>query len=100
MKILADMKPVQEAPKHEAALSAPESRVPTPAPSPLGGGRFRVQFTGDQALCDRLREAQALLRHQLPDGDIAEIFERALTLLVQDAKRKRFAQTSTSDSGP
>ncbi len=69
--------------------------MPTPAPSPLGGGRFKVQFTASQALCDRLREAQALLRHQLPDGDMAEIFERALTLLVKDAKRTRFAQTST-----
>ena len=88
-------KPVQEAPSREAAPSAPESDVPTPAPSPLGCGRFKVQFTASQALCDRLREAQALLRHQLPDGDIAEIFERALTLLVQDAKRKRFAETST-----
>ena len=86
--------PGREAPSNEAALSAPESRAPTPAPSPLGGGRFRVQFTASQALCDRFREAQALLRHQLPNGDMAEIFGRALTLLVQDAKRKRFAQTS------
>ena len=86
--------PAREAPGREAAPSAPESSVPTPAPSPLGGGRFRVQFTASQALCDRLREAQALLRHQLPNGDMAEIFGRALTLLVQDAKRKRFAQTS------
>ena len=87
--------PAREAPGREAAPSAPESSVPTPAPSLLGGGRFKVQFTASQALCDRLREAQALLRHQLPDGDMAEIIERALTLLVQDAKRKRFAKTST-----
>ena len=87
-------KPAREAPSREATSSRVKSRVATPAPSPLGGGRFRVQFTASQALCDRLREAQALLRHQLPDGDMAEIFERALTLLVQDAKRKRFAQTS------
>ncbi len=87
-------KPVREVPSHEAPPSPPASRVPTPAPSPLGGGGFRVQFTASQALCDRLREAQALLRHQLPGGDMAEIFERALTLLVKDAKRKRFAQTS------
>ena len=52
-------KPAREAPSHEAAPSPRVPRVPTPAPSPLGGGRFRVQFTGSQALCDRLREAQA-----------------------------------------
>ncbi len=43
-------RPVREAPGHEAAPSPPESRVPSPAPSPLGGGRFRVQFTASQAL--------------------------------------------------
>ncbi len=30
----------------------------------------------------------------MPDGDLAEIFQRALTLLVEDTKRKKFAQTS------
>ncbi len=72
----------------------PVPRAPSPAPSPLGGRRFKVQFTGSQALCDKLREAQALLRHQVPSGDLAEIFDRALTLLVEDAKRRKFAQTS------
>ncbi len=51
-------KPLRRAPSHEAAPSTPVSCVPTPAPSPLGGGRFRVQFTASQALRDRLREAQ------------------------------------------
>ena len=76
---------------------APTPRIPRPAdqaPSPLGHKRFKIQFTGDQALCDTLREAQGLLRHQIPDGDVAKIFNRALVLLVEDAKRKKFAQTS------
>ena len=82
--------PTREATRREAAASPPVPR----SPSPLGGKRFKVQFTGDQTLCDKLREAQALLRHQIPDGDLAEIFDRALTLLLEDAKRKKFAQTS------
>jgi hypothetical protein len=79
-----------------AAPIAPASatRPPSPAPQPLGQERFRIQFTASRALCQKLREAQALLRHQVPSGDLAEIFERALTLLVEDAKRKKFAQTS------
>ena len=77
-----------------AAPSPPVPRAPNPAPSPLGAKRFKIQFTGDQALCDKLRQAQGLLRHQVPDGDIAEIFDRALALLVEDVKRKRFGQTS------
>ena len=83
--------PAPEAPSREAP---PMPRAPSPVPSPLGGKRFKIQFTGDQALCDKLREAQALLRHQVPEGDLAQIFDRALTLLLDDAKRKKFARTS------
>jgi hypothetical protein len=70
------------------------TRPPSSAPQPLGQERFKIQFTASRALCQKLREAQALLRHQVPSGDLAEIFERALTLLVEDAKRKKFAQKS------
>ena len=58
---------------------------------PLGHARYRIQFTADRELHDALREAQALLRHQIPEGDLAEIFHRGLKLLVADVKRKRFA---------
>jgi hypothetical protein len=74
--------------------AASATRPPSPAPQPLGQERFRIQFTASPALCQKLREAQALLRHQVPSGDLSEIFDRALTLLVEDAKRKKFAQTS------
>ena len=86
--------PAPEAPSREAAPSPPLPRAPSPVQSPLGGKRFKIQFTGDQALCDKLREAQALLRHQIPEGDLAQIFDRALTLLLEDTKRKKFAGTS------
>jgi hypothetical protein len=35
----------------------------------------------------------ALLRHVVPSGDAAEIFDRAVTLLVDQLERQRFAQT-------
>jgi hypothetical protein len=73
---------------------APATRPPSPTPQPLGQERFKIQFTASRDLCQKLREAQALLRHQVPSGDLAEIFARALTLLVEDAKRKKFAETS------
>ena len=66
----------------------------SPPPEPLGQARFKIQFTADRALREKLREAQALLRHQVPDGDLAEIFGRALTLLVEDARRRKFGETS------
>ena len=81
------------------AHRAPKPDVPgqvrkLPVPAPLGGKRFKIQFTGSETLCGKLREAQALLRNQIPDGDLAEIFGRALALLLEDAKRKKFALTS------
>ncbi|HEY6103305.1 MAG TPA: hypothetical protein VI007_08805 [bacterium] len=60
---------------------------------PLGGRRYRVQFTAAAETCDKLRLAQDLLRHQMPDGDVAAIIDRALTLLVESLARRKFAAT-------
>jgi len=90
-----------ERPLPEPAGTMPDGVTPPPTPpppsappKPLGHARFKIQFTARRDLCEKLREAQALLRHQVPEGDLAEIFEPALTLLIEDAKRKKFAQVS------
>ncbi|MEE9279826.1 MAG: hypothetical protein V3V67_06590, partial [Myxococcota bacterium] len=75
-----------------ALPSAPApARYERRTPEPLGQQRYKIQFTAGREFCDKLREAQALLRQQIPDGELAEIFDRALTLLVEDLKRKKFA---------
>ena len=88
---------IREAPREATSRKAPPPtpvpRAPSPAPSPRGRKRYKIQFTSGQAFFDKLREAQSLLRHQIPDGDLAQIFDRALSLLLEDAKRKKFAQT-------
>ena len=76
---------------------APPPAAPPPRPpliAPLAPERFKIQLTADQALHDKLRETQNLLRHQIPDGDIAKVLGRALALLVDDLKRKKVGQTS------
>jgi 5-methylcytosine-specific restriction endonuclease McrA len=50
-----------------------------------------VQITISRETHDKLRRAQDLLRHVIPNGDPAAIFERALTLLVEDLERKKLA---------
>jgi hypothetical protein len=50
-----------------------------------------VQFTMRAETHDKLRLARDLLSHQIPDGDLAEIFDRALTVLVETLAREKFA---------
>ncbi len=51
------------------------------------------QLTVSRETHDKFRRAQALLRHAVPSGDAAEIFNRAVTLLVDQLEHQRFAQT-------
>src|SRR6266849_6401262 len=90
-----------------AASVAPESSpslafAPPPAPpprrderrpvvAPLAEDTFKFQFTASRACHDKFRQAQDLLRHRIPDGDLAMIFERAIDLLIEQVKKERFA---------
>lgn len=60
---------------------------------PLAPERYKIQFTVSRESYDRLRRAQDLLRHSVPTGDPAIIFERALALLVADLERTKIAAT-------
>jgi len=60
---------------------------------PLAAERFEVRFTANGEMRERLREAQDLLGHAVPSGDLAQVFDRALVLLVADLKRRKFAAT-------
>jgi hypothetical protein len=60
---------------------------------PLAPEHYLVKFTASRAMHDKLQEAQALLRHQVPSGDVAEIFDRALTLLLTELRKTRYAAT-------
>jgi hypothetical protein len=59
--------------------------------APLAPERYKVQMTVSRETHDKLRRVQDLLRHQVPDGDPAVVFDRALTLLLQDLERKKLA---------
>ena len=76
------------------------SATPRPAAVvPLAPERYKVQFTATAATCDKLRRAQELLRHRIPAGDVAEIFDMALDLLVRDLESKKFAATDRPRPG-
>jgi len=53
-----------------------------------------VKFTATDAMIARLREAQELLSHSVPSGDMAEIFDQALIALLEKAKRRKYSATT------
>jgi hypothetical protein len=73
------------------ALPEPATRRPVIAP--LAPDRYQIRFTASAETCEKLRLAQDMLRHAVPSGDPAEIIDRALTALLKDLARKKFAAT-------
>jgi hypothetical protein len=89
-----------EAPTAVTVISSSEAPTAVinmpPAPAvlaPLAPSRYKVQFTASAELHDKITRARALLRHQIPDGDLGAVFDRAMTLLVRELERTRFAAT-------
>ncbi len=67
---------------------------------PLSPQSFAVQFTLSQRGHDQLCYAQDLLGHQIPSGDIAAVFERALDALIPQLEQRKFAATATPRATP
>lgn len=63
---------------------------------PLSPGRYELQLTAGAELKRKLELARDLLRHAVPSGDLAEILERALDLLLERTMKRRFALTAPS----
>ena len=79
---------------------APPSPSPTALVRPLAPERYEVRFTATREMRDRLRLAQDLLGHAVPSGDLAQVFDRALTALVADLSRTKFAATPAAPGEP
>jgi 5-methylcytosine-specific restriction endonuclease McrA len=76
--------------------SSPLAHVPISAKrpaviAPLAQERYKLQVTVGRETHDKLQRARDLLRHRIPSGDLEEILNRALTLLIADAERSKYA---------
>lgn len=80
-----------EGPTRAGPPSRPAPPVRPGTVEPLSAEQYKVQFTASRELSEKLRTAQDLLRHQVPDGSLAEIVGRALDLLISEVKKERFA---------
>ena len=92
-----------------AALPAP-ARAALPAPAaealpplslpvrpvevrPLSPDRYKLQLTIGGETLEKLRLAKDMLGHAIPSGDEAAILDRALTALLVELAKKKFADT-------
>ena len=121
-KMLADREPKPTPPTFERRIPEPRSvTASTPQPAshfqplapmppsqsttpekghtePLGAERYRVQFTANHETHTQLQELRALLRHQIPDGDVGKILAKAISVLLKQARKQKFAETSAPRS--
>ena len=80
-----------------AAIGLPDSSRRAVV-EPLSPGRYKVQFTASAGLRDKLERLQALMRFQLPEGDLAAaaVIEAAVSEKLERLEARRFAKRSTS----
>lgn len=88
--------PASESGTTESAASVPRLR-PTPRRAviaPIAPTRYLLRVTVSADTEAKLQRARALLRHAVPDGDLDEVLNRALTLLLTDLERAKAGRAS------
>ena len=74
--------------------SRPVRRQAPPATvEPLAPDRYGIRFTASTELHDKLERLRALMRHRVPDGDLATVIEVAVTRELERLEAKRFGKT-------
>jgi hypothetical protein len=86
------MAPAAPAPP-ETGVSAEPLSVPHAAVTPLSPDRYKLQLTIGGDTLEKLRLAKDMLSHALPSGDDAAVLDRALTALLVELAKKKFADT-------
>ena len=74
-------------------VPAVPARVATARPvvQAIAPERYRVQFTIGAETHSKLERLQTLLRREIPSGDPALIFDRALTVLLEKVEKQKLA---------
>ena len=85
--------------EHIWTRSGPATAVTIPgqprgSARPFSSAAYKLHLTISAGTHTKLRRAQDMLRHSIPDGDLAAILDRALALLVTDLDRRRCAAVS------
>jgi len=120
---LAGRYPLPEMPSNIRVVMPEVSELPQHAPAPVGSAglapngilnehapahvegtqvqcppqnsqRFLVQLTISKDTRDKLRHAQALLSHAVPNGDVAQVLDRALDALIMQLEKRKLGATT------
>ena len=89
-----------------SASSRHEDAVPHPVPAPtacfqpLAPSRYKVHFTAGAELRDKLERLRALLRSEVPNGDLAAIIEQAVTEKLERLEARRFGRARSPRKKP
>jgi hypothetical protein len=94
LPLIATLPQEEGGPAPSPAVAPPSAPVHRPVIAPLAPERYRLQFTVSRETHDKLRRVQNLLCREIPDGDPAAIFERALDLLLHGVEKKKLAATT------
>jgi hypothetical protein len=78
-----------------APLAPPAAPLRPAVVEPLSFARYRVQFTASAELQHKLERLSALMRSEVPDGDLAAIIERAVSEKLERLEARHYAQTRT-----
>ncbi len=80
----------------------PSGRPPSPRAvvQPLSPTRYKVQFTASAELHDKLERLTALMRSEVPDGDLVTLIERAVTEKLERLEARRFGRTTAPRKAP
>jgi hypothetical protein len=92
--------PVEDPARHTQLVPEPVRSAPAGSVNPQAAKRFALHVTIDQATRDQLRQAQELLSHRIPSGDVAQVLSLALKTLVERLEKRRFAATSRPGRRP
>lgn len=77
-----------------SSLPSPAVAPPRAAVTPLSAERYKLELTISGETRAKLHRVTDLLRRAVPCGDVAEILDRALSSLLQELERRRYAATS------
>jgi hypothetical protein len=84
--------------RDEAPASAPPLPSPRPAPpphpafQPIAPSRYKVAFTAGAELRDKLERLRALMRKDVPDGDLA-IIDKVVTRELERREARKYGKT-------